>query len=1167
MCILAILMIVCGFDGCARRANPSKPSPSPVSASTTAESLHLGSVVTKSISGQALHAYLVVLDAGQRVRISLDKGDLRLQLLVTDPANQPAIRVDSWRAGALTVPATAEVSGIYRLDIRGLEIDTPNRDYRLVITAAESSAVEHSSGVLAALRLAEAEGSRAKWEGTSLRAAIEKYKDASRLWKAAGESENAAAATGNAGEIYFQLGDFQRSIAEFTEALELSNSSGDKLSIINSLNNVGYVYSWLGQNVRAKDHIEKALAIIGTGASSGQRSAFARAEATALNNLAEVDYNNGNLSESVALLLRSLAAWKQAGGDRQGEALAYLNIGYALADQGDLSKAEESYQQALMLCQSIDDRVGMATTQTALGHIYSSQGNEELALDFHRRAIALLRIVGNLQREAMALNGIAAVYENLNDYQQALVNVEQSLQISEHLEDRRSVALGKYLVGRIYSKLGDFPRALSSLRESEVVSRETGDRIVEALVLMDLGSLYRRLSDDDRALKMFTEALRLSNEMGNRRRQANALNSIGHIYSAQGQRQKAIEYFRRSLTLARQVRDQRGEASSLFNISALERDNGEIEQALADVEKSIEIIESLRVAATATELRDAHFVSVYEHYELYIDLLMRLHEFRPDEGFNGRAFLASERARARDLLESLLEENSLLYRGNNQVLFQREQELRRLVSAKSVLQMRQLSYKGNDQRSSKLEAELSTLKAEYQMVQAQISAEDPRYAYLTQSVRFRVTDIQREVLDENTVLLEFFLGDNKSYLWLIAATGVKSFELPKREIIENSMDRLYTLLTARIPISRETTEQYNARVTEADSKYWSSALEVSQMLLGQVAGELDGKRLLIVSDGSLQYLPFDALPDPVERFSSSQERPPLLLKHEVVGTPSAMILVTLRRLKDQLAPKTIAVFADPVFGSDDPRVGRVGGSDTLTKETGGMERLPHTLVEARAIVSLLHDTDSMIAIGFEANRALALSDELNRYRIVHFATHAVFDDEHPKLSGVLLSTIDKYGNHQDGYLRLKDIYGLRLPADLVVMSGGSRGVPIIQGKGFVGLTTGFMQAGSKAVLASLWKVDDRATAELMTHFYRALLQEGAPPSSALRQAKLAMWNKEQWQAPYYWASFGLQGEYREHLTPLAVDAEFKGFWIVIPVLLLGLAAYVFLRLRAHRRSP
>jgi CHAT domain-containing protein/Flp pilus assembly protein TadD len=1177
MSIVAGLIIVCGFDGCARNAVPPKASPPQVSVNTAAESLSLGSVVAKNISGHALHAYLVVLSAGQQVRIVLDKGDLRLQLLVNGPANKTSIRVDSWRAGALTVPVTAEVSGVYQLEIRGLENDATSRDYRLEITAVDSPRAKHGSAVLAAQRLAEAEVLRVKWDSPSLHSAIEKYKEASRLWQAAGESDNAADATGNAGAIYYLLGDFHDSLLEFKTALDLSNSSGNNLSIINSLNNVGYAYIYNGENLTAERHIERALALMGSAQSAGQDNALKRAEARALNNLAEIDYSLGNLTKSVALLQRSLALWKEVGGDRRGEALAYLNIGYALTDQGDQFKAEESYQQALTLWQSVDDRVGIALTQIALGNIYSLQGKEELALDFHKRAIEPLRAIGNLQGEAAALNGVAAVYENLNDYQTALVNYEQALQIYQKLGNQDFIALGRYLIGRVHSALGDLTRALSYLRESERMSRLTGQRIIEARVLMDLGSIYRRMGKDDEALRLFTASLRLSNQAGTRRRQVDALNNIGHIYAEQGLRQKAVEYFRKSLALTQEIRDQRAEASLLFNISSLDRDDGEIQQALAEIEKSIEIIESLRVAVTATELRDADFVSIHKHYELYIDLLMRLHQLRPDEGFNVKALLASERARARALLESLLEENSPLYRGNDQVLFQREQELRKLILAKSAIQMRELSHTGSDHRSAELETELAALKSEYQMVQAEISEKDPRYAYLTQPARFRVTDIQRELVDENTVLLEFSLGDEKSYLWAVTGTNVKSFELPRREIIENSIKQVYALLTARESVSGETREQYSARVAEADTKYWSSALELSQMLLGQVAGELGTKRLLIVSDGSLQYLPFEALPAPVEQTSSApQLLNPLLVKHEVAGMPSAMMLVTLRRLPEQSAPKTIAVFADPVFGIDDPRLDRLRGSDASTKkreqieispnDAGRLERLPHTLDEARAIVSLLPVNDSLLATGFDATRERALSDELNKYRIIHFATHAVFNNEHPELSGVVLSTIDNYGNFQDGYLRLNDIYGLRLPADLVVLSGCRTAGAIVQGKGLAGLTNGFMQAGSKTVVASLWRVDDRATAELMTRFYQGLLKDGTPPASALRQAQLAMWNKEQWHAPYYWAAFGLQGEYKDHFGPSSVGSTWsKTFWIAILVVLLGSGAYALFHMRANRR--
>jgi CHAT domain-containing protein len=248
------------------------------------------------------------------------------------------------------------------------------------------------------------------------------------------------------------------------------------------------------------------------------------------------------------------------------------------------------------------------------------------------------------------------------------------------------------------------------------------------------------------------------------------------------------------------------------------------------------------------------------------------------------------------------------------------------------------------------------------------------------------------------------------------------------------------------------------------------------------------------------------------------------------------------------APKTVAVFADPVFERDDPRLGGMeappdapaeppppepglirafANAGFLRDAVSRIPRLPGTRREAEAILSLAAPDSSMRAVGFEASRTTALSRDLELYRIVHFATHGLLNDKHPELSGVVLSMFDEKGAPQDGFLRLHDIYNLNLRADLVVLSACSTGLgKEVRGEGLLGLARGFMHAGAQRVLASLWKVDDEATGELMDKFYRHMLSENVTPAASLRRAQLEMRRQSRWSAPFYWAGFVLQGEWQ-----------------------------------------
>src|SRR5512145_1639450 len=266
---------------------------------------------------------------------------------------------------------------------------------------------------------------------------------------------------------------------------------------------------------------------------------------------------------------------------------------------------------------------------------------------------------------------------------------------------------------------------------------------------------------------------------------------------------------------------------------------------------------------------------------------------------------------------------------------------------------------------------------------------------------------------------------------------------------------------------------------------------------------------------------------------------PLIVKHEVVHLPSASALAVLRRelAGRQPAAKAVAVLADPVFSSDDARVkpgakaqsGNEAPSDltrAVSDVRGELRRLLMTRDEAETIMSVTPRNDGLAALDFRANRATATGNELSDYRIVHFATHGLLNSEHPELSGLVLSLVDEQGQPQDGFLRMHEIFNLRLPAELVVLSACQTGLgKKLDGEGLVGLTRGFMYAGAARVVASLWEVNDVATAELMKRFYRRMLQDGMRPAAALRAAQIEMWKKPQWQSPFYWGAFVIQGEW------------------------------------------
>jgi CHAT domain-containing protein len=416
-----------------------------------------------------------------------------------------------------------------------------------------------------------------------------------------------------------------------------------------------------------------------------------------------------------------------------------------------------------------------------------------------------------------------------------------------------------------------------------------------------------------------------------------------------------------------------------------------------------------------------------------------------------------------------------------------------------------------------------------------------------------------------------------------------SYELPGRGEIERASRRVYDLLTARNRWIRfETADEKKARVAQADAEYPQAAAALAQMVLGPVAERLTMKRLLIVSDGALQYVPFAALPAPAgerergragERgtkkssglsLTSSLPRSfrPLVVDHEIVKLPSASTLAVLRRELEERAPapKSVAVLADPVFDRNDERFtasfaaspsasfgasfaraltkpgaesnARVAGMETNSdlvrsaRDIGidgyRLARLPFTRKEAQAILELAPARERLAALDFAASQFTVFKPELAQYRYVHIATHGLLNSLRPELSGIVLSLVNERGVDQDGFLRAHEVFDLRLPAEMVVLSGCQTGLgKEIKGEGLVGLTRGFMYAGAARVMVSLWEVNDQATSQLMTRLYQGLLgKRRLSPAAALREAQISFWRDKRWSSPYYWAAFTLQGEPR-----------------------------------------
>jgi len=978
--------------------------------------------------------------------------------------------------------------------------------------------------------------------------AIEHHNQSLQLNAALGNRRGEAITLSNIGSIYNSLGDLRKAMDYYNQSLSIDRIIGDRRGEAISLNNIGSVYNSLGDLRKAMDYYNQALAPLRAVGDKGR-------EATTLSNIGIVYNTFGEKRKALDCYNQALQLWR-AVGDRRGEAVTLSRIGIVYDTLGDLRKALDHHSQALQLARSAGDRRGEADALSNIGSVYNSLGEKQKALDYHNQALPIRRNVGDRSGEANTLNSIGSVYNSLGARQRALDYYNQALSLMRTIGIPRGEAYVLNNIGTVYNSLGEPQKALDYHSQALSLMRAIGDREGEASTLNSLGRVYTALDARQKALDHHNQALRLSRDVGDRRQEALALNDLGSIYNAFGERQKALDCHNLALPLSRDIDDRLGEAIALFGIARIEDAQGKPLDARQTIESALNIIESLRSKVVSLELRSSYFEAAKKYYEFSIDLLMRMHKLRPDERYDRAALQTAERARARSMLERLAEANLKIRSGTDPALLERERSLRQLLNAKTERQMRLLNRQHTAEQAAEVADEIKALTAQYQDLESEIRAKSPRYAALTQPQPLNSEEIQRQALDDRTLLLEYFLGEERSYMWAVSASRVKSYELPKRADVEEAALRVKKLIAARATREEgESPERRRTRIAEAEAKYWPEAARLSRMILGPAMSELKGKRLAIVPDGELQDVAFGALP--ILPASGDSKAPqsgdwlPLIAEHEIVSLPSVSALAVLRKETAGRRPatKTVAVLADPVFNKDDerikltiadksgkesPLVAAYTANGDLTRATedvmgagGAISRLPFSRAEAEAILSIAPKAGALKALDFNASRATAMSPELSQYRIVHFAAHGLLNRTHPELSGVVLSLVDRQGEPQDGFLQLHDVYNLDLPAELVVLSACQTGLgKAVWGEGLVGLTRGFIYAGSKRVVASLWGVQDSATAELMKRFYGAMLGEKQmAPAEALRAAQVEMWKQKRWRSPYYWGGFMLYGEW------------------------------------------
>ena len=1084
------------------------------------QELRAGAVLERRLSGGESQSFSLEASPGERLLITAEQRGIDVVIDVLRPDGTSVIAVDGIVDGPETALLPAETAGTLEIRVRSPNPGVAPGNYTLRVEELPAATPEERERIEAERLMTEAAARFLEGTGDALRLGLARYQEALALWHSLGDRRREAMCALASGDMQTGLGQPRQALDLYQKALALFIELADE---------PGQATTWAGIGVSQTSQGDSAA-----GAASERRAVELERrlgrvyeEGKALNHLGVALQMQGEIREALDSYQEALKVLEGAGEQGLSRGKVLHNLATLQMSLGEAEAALESHRQILALQRRLGDQRGEALTLNSLGVLYNDLGELDPALEAYASALARFHQLGDRLREGAVLHNLGVAYYGLGEYQRALTELEEALAVRREVGDRRGEVATEVSLGHVRLALGETAAALAAGRRAAALASEGAERGGEMLARLLLGQAGIAAGEPEAALTELDRARDLARQLEDRLDEATILRTTGQAYLALKQEDRAAKALEAAVDLARAVKTPARIVTALTDLSRAERMRGRLPEARARLAEALGLIETMRAGEADPDLRASFLAAKHSAFEMEIDLLMELDRREPGQGHAREALEASERARARSLLDLLQEAGADLRADVDPGLRDRYRSLLLRLNGKAVRQAGLLQRSATEESRRAAEAETLSALEDLTQVEAEIRRGSPRYAALTQPALATSAEIQG-LLDGETVFLEFSLGEERSFLWAVDPGSVTGFELPSRARIEALAREVYSRLSVLAP---------------GDERRDEAALALSRMLLGPVAGRLAGKRLIVAADGALQYVPFAMLPDP--GVPGKKVSVPLLVGHEVINAPSASAVALQRKLGRRApAPEAVAVLADPVFDPADPRVdgqaarispAAAAASTVRTRSgsgAGSFLRLPWTRREAQAIMAAAMMAAapagrSLLALDFRASRQTALSPELSRYRIVHFATHGVIDSQTPAFSGLMLSRVGERGTPVEGFLGLDDIYNLHLDADLVVLSGCETALgKEVRGEGLVGLTQGLLYSGARRVAASLWRVEDQATAELMSRFYHALLAEGRPPAAALREAQLAIRSDKRWRSPYYWSGFVLQGDWQ-----------------------------------------
>jgi len=830
----------------------------------------------------------------------------------------------------------------------------------------------------------------------------------------------------------------------------------------------------------------------------------------------------GDFAGAVAALRQAVDLAKKIG-DRQRHGTGLNSLARIHWYEESYSQALQYAQQALQIETALGDESGMASNLSFVGIMQMMLGDYSAGLNHYYQAKEIYESTGNVGGVAVCTGNIASAYLKLGNHHKALTFVELAIKQFLELGNGWQKQLANYLrvKGVILNTQGKHSEALTALQQSlQILTKMNTEEHQISNTLTAMGDVYKAMGDYMQARDYYTKALETDAMLWQGGVKAQALLSLGNLYLAMHEYGQAREAFSRVSRFGQTTEDPKLQWRAEAGLATVYEKEGNALKALECYSHAMRHIEYIKGNFRLGEDESGFFSDKLNVYTGMVTVLYALHQSAPDAGYARRAFVTAQRAKATILLDLLNQDRVFDYLRDVQPGLKERYRSNRRELEQAHLHLSQQLAKPQEEQDRQailnLKTRLTELQREKIKLLDAVKENYPEFHRLANRQIFSVQQIQREILADNQLLMEFLAAEETLYLWAVSRDDFRF------EAIDLSKQALEEKLAHVSPLFAKTKETSGAVIDHRWANMNFRLLhELYQLLVERPLGNMvqPGMELIIVPDDLLHYFPFELL---VTK-DGGGEVSYLAEAHPVLYTSSSSLLQPQHRA-GKMAPAALLAFGNPDFGRE-PSRGIVDWIRTILPATSVLrgarfKPLPFAEQEVKAIAE--NFAEAAVFVEQEATE-LKFKENVSNYGYIHLATHNLANDQQPMYSKIVLA--QQESQTEDGFLQTYEVFDLDLRADLVVLSGCSTGLGKLRhGEGLIGMSRAFLYAGANNVLVSLWPVKDESTAQLMTSFY-ANLKKGMTKTRALQQAKMELIHARDWRSnPFYWGAFILRGD-------------------------------------------